>query len=94
MNQQRANPTKKSRGGKYKLVFKPAEYTGTLRHFNSYPDDEKPLLTFKNNSLRRCYILVEKFNMVLAHIYDQEAPANTPPVAVYTAQNQWNNPTI
>ena len=85
----------KQRGGKYKLVFRPAEYTGPMAEkVKHLPEHERPLITFKNNSLNRCYALVKKYRMVWAGIYRQDAPHNTLPVAVYTAENEWNNPTI
>ena len=83
------------RGGTYKLVFRPAEYTGPMaQKVMHLPEHERPLITFRNNSLNRCYVLVKRYKMVWAGIYDQHAPSNTPPVAVYTAENEWNNPTV
>lgn len=84
----------KQRGGKYKLVFRPAEYTGPMAEkVKGIPEQERPLITFKNNSLNRCYTLVKKYKFVWAGIYDQTKPPNSPPEAVYTAENEWNNPT-
>lgn len=86
-------PTNNQRGGKYKLVFRPAEYYGPIaKQVAHLPEHERPLITFKNNTLNRCYKLVQKYKLAWAGIYDQEAPPNSPPVAVYTAENEWNNP--
>lgn len=81
------------RGGHYKLVFKPANYTGNMARFNHAADDDKPLITWKNiASLQRCYRLVEQYDFLLADIYDTRQPRNSPPVARYTAAKAWNNP--
>ena len=82
----------KQRGGKYKLVFRPSEYYGPIaEQVKHLPEHEKPLITFHNNSLQRCYKLVQKYKVVWAGIYKEGAPANTPAVAIYTAENEWNN---
>ena len=82
----------KQRGGKYKLVFRPAEYYGPIaEQVKNLPEHEKPLITFHNNSLQRCYKLVEKYKVVWAGIYKEDGRANAPAVAIYTAENEWNN---
>lgn len=85
------NARSKRRGGNYKLVFKPEEYTGKLSHWNE-DWENGPLVTWKNNTLRRCYQLINnrKVVAVWAAIYKMEQH-DEQPIAVYTTDNEWNN---
>lgn len=76
----------------YKLVFRPEEYFGGMAAQVAHlADHEKPLLTRYMHSLRRCYQYVGKNKILWAAIYDRRKPHNSPPEAVYTADNEWNN---
>ena len=84
------------RGGNYKLVFKPAEYSKSLAHFN-HNWEEGPLLPWKGNTLPRCYYLINDRKgalygkVVWAAIYKMNDDPGSLPVAVYTTDNKWNN---
>lgn len=72
----------------YKLVFKPAEYTGRLANWNN-DYENGPLLTWHNTGRKRCYMLVKKYKMTWAAIYDEHNPAET--LDEYTQQDGWRS---
>lgn len=72
----------------YKLVFKPAKYTGSLAHWNN-DYENGPLLPWKNNTKKRCYHLAQKYNFAWAAIYDQHRPSEQ--LDEYTAQEGWRS---
>ena len=54
------------------------------------PSDKPPLTYFKDNTLKRCYFLIEKWksNVNWARIYHQKENRT---IATYTSRNGWNN---
>jgi len=84
---------RKGQNKPYKVVFRPAEYTGGMAAQTAHLEEhEKPLMTRYMHSLKRCYAYVDARRILWAAIYDRRKPYNSPAEAIYTADKEWNNP--